>query len=131
MAHPQDAQVPLDTIAETVSWLGHGEPADQSRNGNSRGTVFASTSGLERESVELAFEGATLRETPLSFNLAGSQVFGVLSEPVAVDVMGCLWPASERRGATPYRAEPNLGRDRPAVGRTRGADTPGRPEGHR
>ena len=61
MLHPQEAQVPAQTVAATRTWLGAEPPRAHRRR------RFTSERGraLERECIELTWDGATVRETPL------------------------------------------------------------------
>jgi pimeloyl-ACP methyl ester carboxylesterase len=75
MAHPQEAQIPTRTIAETIEWLHEGSAPLAGGHGT--------RSGLERESLELQHDGAPIRETPVTFALSdGGMTFGMLTEPV-------------------------------------------------
>jgi hypothetical protein len=74
--HPQEAQVPAQTIAATRAWLGaETAPAQRRRR-------FTSERGraLERADIELEWDGATVRETPLRVEGPGGSMFGVLTE---------------------------------------------------
>ena len=80
---PQQAQAPLATIAKTTAWLSGAaaSPAPPSRPGAHRGRPSEPASST----IELPWNGAAVRETPLSFEGPGGEMFAILSEGVGID----------------------------------------------
>lgn len=75
MFHPQGSRTPVETIAATISWMSdraRRPPADRAPGSGER--------LIERTSIELRWEDAVIRETPLTFDTPGGELFGVLSE---------------------------------------------------
>jgi alpha-beta hydrolase superfamily lysophospholipase len=76
MLHPQEAQVPVQAIATTIGWLGSEAPPAVRR----RRITSERGRALERDCIELIWEGGTVRETLLRVEGPSGTMFGVLSE---------------------------------------------------
>ncbi len=100
MTHPQDAQVPRETITRTISWLAEGPPVPADR------PASPSPLAVEAESLELTFDGSAVRETPIRFAGELGEMFGVLTEslesepaPICAVMLngGALWHIGPNR----------------------------------
>ncbi len=77
MTEPQEAEVPLQTINATLSWLaGTAPPA--------RPQVAISGPAIQRPTMELVHGGLRIREKAVVLELTGRRDFGIVCEPVTV-----------------------------------------------
>lgn len=91
MLHPQEAQVPLATIAKTITWLSAAAPEHGRRRSagelerSAASELQRSASELQRSAIELRWDGHIVRETPLWLEGPDGPMFAVLSEGVGAD----------------------------------------------
>jgi dienelactone hydrolase len=78
MTEPQEAEVPLDTINATLSWLAEAAPTSRPAE------VAISGPSVERSTMELVHGGVRLREKPVVLKIADRRDFGIVCEPVTV-----------------------------------------------
>ena len=75
MLHPQKSRTPSSTIARTISWLSEraeSEPSDR--------VTRPGAEPLERGSVDVAWGGGSVRETPIRFEGPAGEIFAVHAE---------------------------------------------------
>ena len=75
MLHPQKSRTPSHTIARTISWLA--ECADTRRTEHA---ARHDTQPPEHTSIDLAWAGGSVRETPIRFDSPGGEIFAVHAE---------------------------------------------------
>jgi len=83
MQYVQQAQVPTRAIAESVEWLNAGPSREREPP--------AATSGADRLTVdvlELVEDGIEVRERPVTVEVDGRQIKGIVTEPVGVPAVG-------------------------------------------
>ena len=90
MLDPQLAQVPLATIAKTMEWLAEAGAGSDSRSRRAaprgpRLQLAGATAHRASSTIELPWNGATVRETALSLGGPGGEMFAVLSESAVLD----------------------------------------------
>ncbi len=78
VALPQLARHPTATIERSIAWLNQARPEGGQRRSAAGADLLASA---DSDSTELVWEGASLRETAVSFEAAGYRVFGILTGP--------------------------------------------------
>ena len=127
--HPEQYKVPLEVIAQVISWLASA-PADTVPSNGVRPAAL--------ESIELAVNGALARETAVMLQLPVGRRFAVLTEPADVPMTGVsgiflnagavrrigpnrMWVETARRWAT--RGVPTLRVDLSAIGDSDGDGT--------
>lgn len=137
MLHPQEAAVPVQTIATSIGWLAADAPPAHRHRRHTSGRGRA----LERDCVELSSDGGIVRETPLTVDGPTGTMFGMLSdsgeavvEPAPVGMVwvgaGALrhtgpnrfWVETARRWAA--RGVPTARIDLEGVGDSEGPDEP-------
>ncbi len=85
MMHPQESRAPAQTIARTISWLSE-RAGDRLIGRRAIGHADASERPLiERPSIELAWAGSVLRETPVRFEGPRGDLFGMITESAELD----------------------------------------------
>jgi pimeloyl-ACP methyl ester carboxylesterase len=79
--HPQESQAPAATIDKTLTWLEGGAHVGTAEDSLDRpGPPTARARALERGSIELPWNGETIRETPLSLDGPSGAMFAILAE---------------------------------------------------
>lgn len=73
--HPQKSRTPSHTIARTISWL-----AERPDTGPTEHATRHDARPLEHASIDLAWAGGSVRETPIRFESSGGEIFAVHAE---------------------------------------------------
>jgi alpha-beta hydrolase superfamily lysophospholipase len=107
MSHPQEARLPVQTIARSIAWLERNLPL------SGPGRRPGRAGSRERDSVELRSGETMIRETPIELQVDGGSAFAMLTEPVGVErapVTSLLMNAGALRHIGPNRTWVELAR---------------------
>ncbi|HEX3617932.1 MAG TPA: alpha/beta fold hydrolase [Solirubrobacteraceae bacterium] len=86
MQYVQQSQLPANAIADSIQWLNAGPVAP----GNAQ-PASATTGGREQltaTALELTEGGVAIRDRPIALEMNGSELSGIVTEPVGVPALG-------------------------------------------
>lgn len=114
MVDPHLAQVPWQTIARVLTWVGDGDDGPPAHGGDGGASSLAGF-------VDLPSGDATIRESPFDFDFEGDRLVGILTEPVSAhdaDLCAVLLNAGAVRHIGPQRLWVEVARRWAALGVT-------------
>jgi pimeloyl-ACP methyl ester carboxylesterase len=114
MAHPQEAQAPLETIRRSIEWLKRGDrPPAQTQPRR------CASPAVERPRLELTGQDTTITETPLTLEVGGARLHGVICARAgdeSASICAVLLNAGALRRIGPNRTWVELARRWAAMG---------------